>query len=297
MQERNARKERRSPFSKPFSFQQVQWRWRGDMSQQVCIIAPTPNNRSYPDCLHINHMAPGNKKKMILFNRAGGKKSGAFPSLDRNTDGGRSHPQARGGGAVVATPNYTEKPFNPVNIVIDTAETVTVSTVTNDRAFHSMKRFNCGIDYNDKNNTRSVDYIQESKNWYKSKKQNQTYLPLRDNGSAFTAPESSFGMSETNGTYNKKSRSKKWLGRYVAVKSLVWRWRCKDRWMREGSSGELAAATTGYSSVGSSRSRSGSEGSAQQLQEDEGGKGVLSAVRLTYCDDSGIREEKFVWDS
>ena len=234
-------------------------------------------------------MTLGDQRKMIF--KRGRKKSGAFPSMDRDAGNGHS-------GAMVAptsSPNYADKPFNPVNIVIDTAETVTVSTVTNDRSFHSMKRFNCGIDYNDKNNRGSVDYIQEGKNWYKSKKQNQTYLPLRDNGSAFTSPESSFGMSDTNGSYGKKSTSRKLLGRYVAAKSLVWSWRCKDRWLKEAQPGEIAAATTGLTSVGSSRSRSRS--SSETSACEDAGKRVLSAVRVTFCDDSGVREEQFVWDN
>jgi len=242
-------------------------------------------------------MALGNKK--MIFKRCG-TKSGAFPSLDRDTDGRAQH-HGQCAAAMAASPphNYTERPFNPENFVIDTAETVTVSTLTNDRAFHS-KRFNCGIDYDKNNRGSGTDYIQERKNWYKNMKQNQTYLPLRDIGSAFTAPESSFGMSEAHVSYNKKkSSSKKWLGRYVAAKSLVWSWRGKDRWLSKvESSGELAAATTGYSSFGSnSRSRSSSEGSAcKEDKDDDVGKGVLSDVCLTYCDDSGVREEHLVWN-
>ena len=252
---------------------------------------------------YIHMMVFGNNSKMMIissFKQLGGKKrqkSGAFPSLDRDTDG-----RAQQRASTAASPrshNYTDKPFNPENFVIDTAETVTVSTITNDRAFRN-KRFNCGIDYDKHSRSSSTEFIQEKKNWYKNKKQNQTYQPLRDNGSTFTAPESSFGMSETNGSFsrskNKSSSKKKWLGRYVAAKSFLWRWRCKDCWLgRVESSGELAAATNGYTSFGSdSRSRS-SEGSSHTKDGDDNGKGVLSDVRLTYCDDSGVREEQIVW--
>ncbi len=233
----------------------------------------------------------------MIFKRGGKKNSGAFPSLD--TDGRAQHRQY---GAMVAPPstNLTERPFNPENYVINTAETVTVSTLTNDRAFHSMKRFNCGFDYDqNKNNRGSIDNTPERKNWYKNKKQNQTYIPLRDNGSAFTAPESSFGMSEAGGPYHKKSTkvplgircsvTLKWLGRYAAAKSPTWSSRGKGRW-NKGESGEVVMVGTGYSSVGS-RSRSSSECSA-----DKDGKGILSSVCLNYCDDSGEREEQLVWD-
>lgn len=244
-----------------------------------------------------------NKMKNLKFNRSG-KKSGAFPSLDRDTDGRIIQPNWQNAAAMAASPpphNYTEKPFNPEQFVIDTkAETGTVSTLTNDRAFHS-KRFNCGIEKHS-----SADYIQDKKNWYKNKKENQTYLPLRDNGSAFTAPESSFGTSEAHlsgSSYSKKktSSSKKWLGRYVAAKSLMWSLRGKDQWLNKvESSGELAAATTGYSSVfssNSSRSRSSSEedNACGKDEDDISDRGVLSDVRLTYCDESGVREEQIVW--
>jgi hypothetical protein len=240
------------------------------------------------------------KKKMIF--KRGCKNSGAFPSLGRDTDRYAHHGQI---GAMVAAPpnNCTEKPFNPQNYVIDTAETVgTVSTLTNDRAFHSMKRFNCGFDYSDKNSGGRIEYTHERKNWYKQKKQqNQTYIPLRDNGSAFTAPDSSFGMSEAHGSYTKKSTrvplgircrsTMKWLGGYVGAKSLInLSWRGKCRW-RKGESGDLAVET-GYSSIGS-RSRSSSECSAGK---EDSGKAILSSVCLTYCDDSGEREEHLVWD-
>jgi len=240
----------------------------------------------------------------MLFKWSRGKKrqkSGAFPSLDRDTDG---RAQQRAATASPRSHNYTEKPFNPENFVIDTAETVTVSTITNDRAFRS-KRFNCGIDYDKNSRGSSTEYIQEKKSWYKNKKQNQTYQPLRDNGSVFTAPESSFGtpISEANDSYSrskKKSLSKKWLGRYVAARSLMWSWRGKDRWLGkvETSGCEFVAVTSGYSSFGSkSRSRSSSEGSALKKDGDDIDKGVLSDVRLTYCDDSGVREEQIVWGS
>src|SRR6056300_301776 len=128
---------------------------------------------------------------MILRSRLrrGGKNdknnSGAFPSLRRN--GG-------GHGAVVVGATHsdlTEKSFNPEHCIINTAaENITVSTITNDISFHSIKRLDCGIDYGDKKNRGSIDHLtQERKNWYKYKN-NQTYAPLRDNGSAFTAPES-----------------------------------------------------------------------------------------------------------
>ena len=245
----------------------------------------------------------GSKRNMMIFKRGGGKKkrqkSGAFPTLDRDADGRAQQRAAMA--ASSRSHNYTEKPFNPANFVIDTTETVTVSTITNDRAFHS-KRFNCGIDYDKNSRGSSTEYIQEKKNWYKNKKQNQTYHPLRDNGSAFTAPESSFGtpMSEASGSYSrsKKKSSKKWLGRYVAVKSFMWSWRGKDRWLgKVESSGEFAAVTSGYSSFGSnSRSKSSSEGNAHKKDGDDIDKGVLSDVRLTYCDDSGVREEQIVWN-
>lgn len=245
--------------------------------------------------------------KTLKFKR-GGKKSGAFPSLDRDTDGRIIQPNWQNAAIAAASPpphNYTDKPFNPEQFVIDTkAETGTVSTLTNDdRAFHS-KRFNCGIDY-DKHIRGSTDqYFQDKKNWYKNMKENQTYLPLRDNGSAFTAPESSFGTSEAHqgSSYSKKkTSSKKWLGRYVAAKSLMWSWRGEDEWLKKvESSGELAAATTGYSSVfssNSSRSRSSSEGESACGKDDDdiSDRGVLSDVRLTYCDESGVREEQIVW--
>ncbi len=250
--------------------------------------------------------------KALKFKRSG-KRSGAFPSLDRDTDGRVIQPNWQSAAMVASPPpphNYTEKPFNPEQFVIDTtAETLTVSTLTNDRAFHS-KRFNCGIDY-DKSNIRgsSTDYIQEKKNWYKNKRENQTYLPLQDNGSAITtAPESSFGTSEAHhhhGSFSKKklTSSKKWLGRYVAAKSLLWSWRGEDQWLSKvESSGELAAATTGYSSVfssNSSRSRSSSEEEEEnalcEKDDDDIGTGVLSDVCLTYCDESGVREEQIVW--
>lgn len=249
---------------------------------------------------YIQQAFVSNKMKSLKFER-GGKKSGAFPSLDRDTHGRIIKPNWQNAAAMAASPpphNYTEKPFNPEQFVIDTkAETATVSTLTNDRAFHS-KRFNCGIEKHS-----STDYIQDKKNWYKNKKENQTYLPLRDNGSAFTAPESSFGTptSDTHGSsYSKKTSSKKWLGRYVAAKSLLWSWRGEDQWLKKvESSGELAAATTGYSSVfsNSSRSRSSSEeeNACEKDEDDIGDRGVLSDVCLTYCDESGVREEQIVW--
>lgn len=238
-------------------------------------------------------------KKKMLFKR-GAEKKGAFPTLGRDNDGqyGAVSPPSSN------NDNVTEKPFNPEHYVIDTAENVTVSTLTNDRAFHSMKRFDCGgIDY-DKNNRGSKDYTQERKNWYKYKKQqNQTYMPLRDNGSAFiTSPESSFGMvSEADGLYNKKSTrvrvytTRKWLGKYFAAKSPTWTCKGKGRRWSKGKSGEIVAVATGYSSIGS-RSKSGSGSEVSSTDKDDNGKVVLSSVCLTYCDESGVREEQLVWD-
>ena len=241
-----------------------------------------------------------NSKMMIRSRlRRGGKNhkydSGAFPSLRRN--GG-------GHGAVVGATHsdLTEKSFNPENCIINTAaENVTVSTITNDISFHSIKRLDCGIDYDGKKNRGSIDYLtQERKNWYKYKN-NQTYAPLRDNGSAFTAPESFMSEGGHDSCHKKKSlklivtslqlgrrcrSTKRCLGKHMPEKSSSWRWGNKVFWWGKRN----------YSDVGSRDS--GSLG-GDSVQKDARGAyeyEPFSSVCLTYCDDSGVREEHLVWN-
>ena len=248
-----------------------------------------------------------NSKMMIRSRlRRGGKNdknnSGAFPSL-RN--GG-------GHGAVVVGATHsvlTEKSFNPEHCIINTAaENVTVSTITNDISFHSMKRIDCGIDYDDKKNRgNNIDYlIQERKNWYKKYKNEQTYAPLRDNGSAFTAPESFMSEGGHDSCHKKKSpklvvtslrlgrrcrSTKRWLGKRMnmAERSPSWSWGNNVFWWGKRN----------YSDVGSRDSgSSGSLGEDSVQKDDRGGYAYepFSSVCLTYCDDNGVREEQLVWN-
>lgn len=244
-----------------------------------------------------------NSKMMIRSRlRRGGKNdknnSGAFPSLKRN-----------GGGhaAVVGATHsdLTEKSFNPEHCIINTAaENVTVSTITNDISFHSMKRLDCGIDYDDKKNRGNNidDLIQERKNWYKKYKNDQTYAPLRDIGSAFTAPESFMSEGGHDSCHYRKSSpklmvtslqvgrrcrsTKRWLGKHMPEKLSSWRWSSKVVWWGKRN----------YSDVGSRES--GSLGGDSVHKDDRGGYAYepFSSVCLTYCDDSGVREEQLVWN-
>jgi len=219
-----------------------------------------------------------------------GKESGAFPSFHD----GRAHQGAAVG--ATSTSGFKERSFNPEHYVIKMDENVTVTTLTNDSAFN-MKRFVCGID-DDTNNTLSrIDSTQERKNWYNQKK-NQPYMPLKDNGSSFSAlVGSSCNKKITTRVPSlqqlgrKCMSTKKMFGKYFADKSPSWGWRGKGRRKRD-IGGSFTAPAAGYSSVGS-RSRTSS---LESLQKDDNCYGALSSFCLNYCDESGEREEKALWN-